>query len=91
MAEAQRAVEKRPVTQPPSTEDLSEAIEQMMDRRPDEQVRCVRVFEDRYRCNWWVRGLARNWLSGATSSVRKSIFLSATRTPNGLVIEDLTG
>lgn len=90
MSEAQKSAEKRPVSQPPAPEDFSEAIEQSMERKPDEQVRCVRVFEDRYRCNWWVKGAGADWLSSATGSIRKSIFLRASKKADKLVIEDLS-
>jgi hypothetical protein len=82
---------KQQVSQPPpETEDLSEAINQTVERQPDEEVKSVRVFEDRYRCNWWVRGKTNDWLSFTTGVIRKSRFLRATRTADGLVIEDLS-
>ncbi len=90
MTEAQKPVEKRPAPQPTATADFSEAIEQTMQRQPDEEVRCVWLFEDRYRCNWWVRGKSNNWLSFTTSVIRKSVFLRATRKADKLVIEDLS-
>jgi hypothetical protein len=90
MSEAQKAVEKRPAPQPPATEDFSQAIEQTMDRQPDEQVRCVRVFEDRYRCNWWVREKTTHWMSFSTGVIRKSLFLRVTQNADKLVIEDLS-
>ena len=90
MTEAKNAVDKR--LPPPrfTPEDFSQAIEQTMDRQPDEQVRCVRVFEDCYRCNWWIRKTTNDWLSFATASIRKSIFLRATMNADKLVIEDLS-
>jgi hypothetical protein len=90
MSEAQKAVEKRPAPQSPATEDFSQAIEQTMDRQPDEQVRCVRVFEDRYRCNWWIREQTTHWMSFGTGVIRKSLFLRATQKADKLVIEDLS-
>ena len=82
--------QKHPVAQSsPATDDLSEAIDQMMERRPDEEVRSVRVFGDRYRCNWWVRQKTTDWLSFTTGVIRKSRFLRATQTAGKLVIEDL--
>ena len=74
----------------PAPEDLSEANDQMMERQPDEEVRSVRVFEDRYRCNWWVRHKTTDWLSFTTGVIRKSKFLRATQTGGKLVIEDLS-
>ena len=90
MTEAENAVEERPAPPRPTPEDFSLAIDQTMDRQPDEQVRCVRVFEDCYRCNWWVRKTTNDWLSFATTSIRKSIFLRATMNADKLVIEDLS-
>lgn len=90
MSEAQKTVDKRPAPQKPEVEDFSKAIEQTMTRQPDEQVRCVRVFEDRYRCNWWVRGTTGDWLSLATGSIRKSLFLRATKQADKLVIEEMS-
>ncbi|MCY2954826.1 MAG: hypothetical protein NTU53_23085 [Planctomycetota bacterium] len=69
---------------------MSEAIDQMMERQPDEEVRSVRVFEDRYRCNWWVRQKTTDWLSFTTGVIRKSRFLRATQVANKVVIEDLS-
>ena len=33
--------------------DLSRQIEQSVKREPLDAVRCIRVFGDFYRCNWW--------------------------------------
>ncbi len=90
MAEIKDVVEERPHQKPIANEDLSEAIAQTMDRQSDEEVRCVRVFEDRYRCNWWVRGTGADWLAGATRSIRKSTFLRVSRKADKLIIEDLS-
>jgi hypothetical protein len=90
MTETKSAVEERPAPTGPTAEDFSQAIEQTMDRQPDEQVRCVRVFDDCYRCNWWIRKTSNDWLSYATASIRKSIFLRATMVADKLVIEDLS-
>jgi hypothetical protein len=74
----------------PVIDDLSQAIDQMMERQPDEQVRTVRVFEDRYRCNWWVREKTTHWMSFSTAVIRKSRFLRATQAGGKLLIEDLS-
>ena len=74
----------------PATEDLSQAINQMMERQPDEQVRSVRVFGDNYRCNWWVREKTNHWMSASTGVIRKSRFLRATQTAGKLLIVDLS-
>jgi hypothetical protein len=73
-----------------ATEDLSQAIDLMMERQPDEQVKSVRVFGDRYRCNWWVREKTGHWMSLCTGVIRKSRFLRATQTAGKLLIEDLS-
>jgi hypothetical protein len=74
----------------PATDDLSQAINQSVERQPDEEVRSVRVFEDRYRCNWWVREKTTHWMSFATGEIRKSKFLRATQQADKLIIEDLS-
>ena len=91
MTETKKKVSKPRTPQPPETEklDLSEAIEQSMHRQRDEQIRCVRVFGDRYRCNWLVRDRTEHWLSFATSSIKKSVFLRASWKDDKLVIEDM--
>jgi hypothetical protein len=71
-------------------DDLSEAINQSVERQPDEEVRSVRVFEDRYRCNWWVREKSNHWMSFSSGIISKSRFLRATKIANKLVIEDLS-
>jgi hypothetical protein len=83
---------KQPVTaKSPATDDLSQAINQTVERQPDEEVRSVRVFDDRYRCNWWVREKTSHWMSLTTGVIRKSRFLRATQTAGKLLIEDLSG
>lgn len=74
----------------PATEDLSQAIDQMMERQPDEQVISVRVFGDHYRCNWWVREKTTHWMSFGSGVIRKSRFLRATRSAGKVLIEDLS-
>lgn len=73
----------------PAPADYSEAIEQSLARRSNEELRCVRVFGDRYRCNWWRRddGAAEEI---AVRTVVRSKFLRVTRTAAGLEIEDLS-
>lgn len=79
-----------------STGDLSREVERAVPREPQDRVRCVRVFGDRYRCNWWApsgaegfpRGMPE-WAITASCRVRKSRFLRATTRGNRLTIEDL--
>jgi hypothetical protein len=78
------------------TGDLSREIERAVPREPQDRVRCVRVFGDRYRCNWWaplgwddVRGPRPEWAITALCRVRKSRFLRATARGTRLTVEDL--
>src|SRR5881227_3149142 len=77
--------------------DLSAQISAALDKRAGETVKCVRVFGDNYRCNWWAQddpaaspssgGLP---LDGTMLRVRRSSFLTVTSTPDGLQIRGLT-
>jgi hypothetical protein len=78
--------------------DLSREIERAVPREPQDRVRCVRVFGDRYRCNWWApdRGESlpvamAEWAVTAMHRVRRSRFLRATTRASRLLIEDLGG
>ena len=73
----------------PASEDLSKAIEQTVERQPDEQVRSVRLFDNFYRCNWWVQDKTPHpvWLT--TGKIRKSSFLRVTRAGDALRIEKI--
>ena len=80
--------EKRPAVQAAiASEDLSKAIEESLPREPDEQVKSVRVFNDCYRCNWWVKDKTAHapWLS--MGKIRKSSLLRVTQAADGLLIE----
>ena len=90
MTKTQGVVENRPPTARPAAENLSEAIEQMMDRKAGERVRCVRVFGNCYRCNWWTSAKTASWLLSTTASIKRSIFLRATKEADKLVIDDLS-
>jgi len=82
--------EKNAVPPRPAVEDLSKEIEQSMERQHDDRIKVVRVFDDCYRCNWWVQDKTPHpfWLASGT--IRKSQFLRATKTSNSLVVEHLT-
>lgn len=78
--------------------DLSREIEAAVEREPDDRVKCAHIFGPYYRCNWWSLGpqvgTAREpiapWALLANQRIRKSRFLSATRTSSGkLKIEGL--
>jgi len=76
-----------------SNPDLSKQIERAVDRQPLDQVKCVRVFDNFYRCNWWSRlsgsrtPLDYNWAGLIMDCVRESRFLSATMESGELVIK----
>jgi hypothetical protein len=71
-----------------AAEDLSKEIEQAVERQPDERVKVVRLFGDCYRCNWWVQDATPHpfWIPSGT--IRKSRFLRAAKTNDGLVVRD---
>ena len=81
---------------PAAPRDLSRDIEQAVERAPLDRVRCARVFNDFYRCNWWAppardyaqRPLA-DWAALAMQRVRKSRFLSASESSGRLIIEEV--
>ena len=88
MTENAANVKKAAVT-PPGNEDLSKEIEQAMNRLPDERIKVVRLFDNCYRCNWWAEDKASSsafWLTAGT--IRRSKFLRATMTSDGLVLDD---
>ena len=85
-----------PAGSPKAAADLSREIERAVPREPQDRVRCVHVFGDRYRCNWWAPTGADNspramaeWAISAMCRVRKSRFLRATARGTRLTIEDL--
>jgi hypothetical protein len=82
--------EKKAIPPTPKAEDLSKEIENAMERRPHEQIRVVRVFENCYRCNWWAPDKSPQsfWLGSGT--IRKSQFIKATKTNDRLLITDAT-
>lgn len=75
--------------------DLSQEIERAVTRQPQDRVRCVHVFDDHYRCNWWALedGDARlpqaEWASLAMHRVRKSQFITARLEAGELVIKEV--
>ena len=72
-----------------ATEDLSAAIEGLIDKEPGEEVRSVRVYGDHYRCNWWVRDLTPGPVYLNVGRITRSKFLHVTRTGDELVIIDV--
>ena len=70
--------------------DLSAAIEGSVEREPGEEVRSVRVFDDNYRCNWWVRDAAQAPAYLNIGRIVRSKFLRATMRGDEMIIEDLS-
>jgi hypothetical protein len=83
---------------PINDRNLSGDIERTMEKEPYEQVRCVRVFGDFYRCNWWapvgrrVTSVARDATYSVfeTYRVRKSSFLMVSLREGRLIVKDLS-
>jgi hypothetical protein len=79
----------------PQGNDLSAEVERVVDREPLDWVRCVRVFGDFYRCNWWSRkgptrqGQDFDWAALITDHVRKSRFYKVTLQMGKLVIDEV--
>jgi hypothetical protein len=76
-------------TPPKPQEDFARLIEQTVEKRTDERVKCVRVFDNLYRCNWWLRGDDAAWGTLTPGKIVKSRFLRATMSDAGLLIDDL--
>jgi hypothetical protein len=80
--------------QPPGT-DLSQEIERVVDREPLDLVKCVRVFGNYYRCNWWSRTIAARtradyaWSGRMADYVRKSCFLNVTMDAGALIMKEI--
>ena len=89
MSKASKAEEAQ-IDHAGATEDLSEAIEASVEKEPGEEVRSVRVFEDYYRCNWWMRDKSPGLAYLNMGKVSRSKFLRATMTGDKLVIEDVS-
>jgi hypothetical protein len=85
-----------PAAAPKGPLDLSDEIERAVAREPLDRVRCVRVFEDRYRCNWWApgddypKGPQAEWASLAMHRVRKSRFITAHLAAGQLVMTEVS-
>lgn len=80
--------------------DLSSEIERAVAREPQDRVRCVRVYDDHYRCNWWAPGVdpaagaksaTAEWASLAMHTVRKSRFITARLSGGELLMEEAGG
>ncbi|MGA2442704.1 MAG: hypothetical protein ABSH08_17255 [Tepidisphaeraceae bacterium] len=86
-------------TKPPAPAeiDLSAEIVATLEAPIGQTVRCVRVYGDNYRCNWWgqeaPRDIGKPIVSGFEATelrVRRSRFLKVRKTSDGLQIQDAT-
>jgi len=78
---------------PKADEDHSRAIELAVARGPLDRVKCVRLFDDKYRCNWWApmaahpsNNRAFDWSTLSTHHVRESRFITARMSDEKLEI-----
>lgn len=70
-------------------------IERSMTKEPYDRVKCVHLFGDYFRVNWWSptptkpdQNKGFDWATRATHYVRKSQFLHATLNGGQLVVKD---
>jgi hypothetical protein len=79
-------------------EDLSDEIRLTVDRESGDVVRCTRVHDAYYRCNWWRSQFVESYDNpgmkgsqlGTTYRVSKSAYLKVTRgEPSGLKIVEI--
>jgi hypothetical protein len=75
------------------TADLSAEIIKSVEKWPEDRVTCRRIGANTYRCNWWSAADKSSddnprmeGLLVTTHRVRKSRFLSVTKSTGGLVI-----
>jgi hypothetical protein len=73
-----------------ATGDLSRAIEGSVEKELGEEVRSVHLYEDHYRCNWWMRDRVPGPMYLNVGRITRSKFLRATMAGDKLVIEDLS-
>jgi hypothetical protein len=71
-------------------EDFTKQVEQSMERKIGEHIKVVRVFDNCYRCNWWMPDKSPQSFWLASGTIRKSRFVRATKTTDGVRIEDVT-
>ncbi|MGD0770141.1 MAG: hypothetical protein ABSB42_18315 [Tepidisphaeraceae bacterium] len=99
MPDENTAKTKAPAATPaaPAEIDLSAEIVATLEAPIGETVRCVRVYGDNYRCNWWgqeaPRAIGKPIVSGFEATelrVRRSRFLKVKKTSDGLQIQDAT-
>jgi hypothetical protein len=76
-----------------ASQDLSARVAAAVERQPGDTVRCTRVGDDRYRCNWWSAQATGTYdnpsmhgLMVTTHRVRKSLFLRVSQSAAGLSV-----
>ena len=77
--------------------DLSAEIVETVKRQPGDEVRCVHVAGDKYRCNWWSvseteeydNPKMRGGQLATTYRIRKSCFMRVTKTGAKLTIVEM--
>lgn len=80
---------------PTAPEDHSQEILRVVKKEPLDRVKCVRVFDSYYRCNWWSphkspsSGPTPQWAVGTTHYVRKSAFYRASLRDGSVVVEEV--
>jgi hypothetical protein len=80
-------------------DDLSRAVELAVPRLAGDRVRCARVFDTYYRCNWWspaagtvgTSGPQPEWSATSLHQIRKSRFLRVTHGADGLSVAEVAG
>jgi hypothetical protein len=79
----------------PAAVDLSAEIAATIEREPGDRVRCTWISGSSYRCNWWAPSNTSAYdnpgmfgLTVTTHLVRKSQFLTVTKSGERLVIRD---
>jgi hypothetical protein len=82
-----------PAKTKPRVEDHSREIERAVAREPLDRVKCVKLYDDKYRCNWWAPMAAHpatnrafDWSTLSTHHVRRSVFLTVRIAEDKLVI-----
>ncbi len=84
-------------TTPFTGEDLSDEVRLAVAREPGDVVRCTRVSDSHYRCNWWRSVFVDSFDNpgmkgtqiGTTYRVSRSAYLKVTRTKDtGLKIAE---
>jgi len=71
-------------------QDLSAAITGSVEKLPGEEVKSVWLYENYYRCNWWVREGLPGPAYLNIGKISRSKFLRATMKGDKLIIEDLS-